>query len=118
MSEPLILTLKKKLEELEQKLDNKQEKIWKSQDCFIMNDGSLTIEELKNANEVIICFNSSATCEGVTIYPREISGKWLNGVIYEGNYKKYSVKINFSTGTIYNAATGYTDLAIDKIIWR
>ena len=118
MSKPLNLDLLERVKALEEQQETKQNKEWKSQDCFIMNDGSLTIEDLKNANEVIICFNSSATCEGVTIYPREISGKWINGVIYEGNYKRYSVQINFNTGTIYNAATGYTDLAIDKIIWR
>ena len=115
MSKPLILDLLERVKTLE---NNKQDKKWNSKDVFLINGQSITIEELKNASEVIICFNSSKTCEGVTIYPKELSGKWLNGVIYEGNYKKYSVNINFETGTVANAEPGYTDLAIDKIIWR
>ena len=115
MSKPLILDLLERVKALETEKQNKE---WKSKTVSIPINGSTTIEELKNANEVIVILAYGSATRVAVNYPKTISGKWYNSVSYDAGIKNYSFYISFDTGYVQNSTDGYTQLTIETILWR
>ncbi len=107
MAKPKILEIREKLE-------------WKAKDVDLSYDAKIIIQDLKDANEVIVCFGISETSFVTMVYPKALSGKWVSTMAKNDTSTEVrgSARINFETGEVLNGTKGYIDLAIKKIVWR
>lgn len=114
MSEPKILELLTKIEEINNNLK------WKSQDVNLSYGASTTVEGIKNANEAVLIFRISDSSYVPMQYLKQLSGKWLSTMAKSDSSTdaRCSAMIDFNTGKIENGALGYVDLAISKVLWR
>ncbi len=93
---------------------------WKSQDVNLSYNQNTTIEDIKNASEVIVIFRVSDTSYVQIYYPREMSKMWLNAYCKPtpSTDGRASAYIDFTNGYIQNSTAEYVDLAISKVLWR
>lgn len=120
-SAPKWKQLEENIKTLSQQLEVVKDKIeWKSQDINLSYNQNTIVEDIKNANEVIVIFRVSDTSCVQIHYPRQMSGKWLNAYCKPTSTTdgRASVYIDFTNGYIQNSTEEYIDLAISKVLWR
>ena len=121
MSKPLILELQERIKALEDKIKTKQNSEWKSQDVNLGMGASVTIEDIKNANEVQLYSTGANNVEMNLYFTRADSGKWLHAsyVEWNNNTNHHTIStVDFNTGFVQNGGSGDTSTTIKRISWR
>lgn len=121
MSEPRILELLERVKALEEKIETKQNNEWKSQDVSLGMAQSITIEAIKNANEVQLYGTGANNVEMTLYFTRNEHGKWLHSSYVEWNTNTNHhmlATVYFDSGMVSNGSSGDTSITIKKISWR
>lgn len=121
MSKPLILNLLERVKALEEQQETKQNKDWKSQDVNLGMAASVTIEDIKNANEVQLYSTGTNNVEMNLYFTRADSERWLcaSYVEWGTNTNHHAIsKVDFNTGFVQNGGSRDTSTSIKRISWR
>ena len=121
MSKPLILELQERIKALEDKIKTKQNSEWKSQDVNLGMAASVTIEDIKNANEVQLYSTGTNNVEMNLYFTRADSERWLcaSYVEWGTNTNHHAIsKVDFNTGFVQNGGSRDTSTTIKRISWR
>lgn len=119
MSKPLNLDLLERVKKLEEIQETKVDKKWNEQDVNLSYNDSTTIEDIKNATEILLVFSISERNYIIMNFPRILSGSKISTTAKDGSRDlRCTAAVNFDTGTIQNGAEGYVDLRISKVFWR
>lgn len=121
MSKPLNLDLLERVKALEEQQETKQNNEWKSQDVNLGMGASVTIEDIKNANEVQLYSTGANNVEMNLYFTRADSGKWLHAsyVEWNNNTNHHAIStVDFNTGFVQNGGSGDTSTSIKRISWR
>lgn len=121
MSKPLNLDLLERVKALEEQQETKQNKEWKSQEVNLGFSQSITIEDIKNANEVQVYTEGGSSIQLVLYFTRADSGKWLQNCYVEWNTNTNHhacCTVDFNTGFVQNGGSVDTSTIIKKISWR